>query len=348
MQMLDSACERLRDVLQDIAVHIQIESNFCISHPKYESLQPPSEVVSRLQQLPGERQNHYLNLQMRNFLYRVYYNGSLETTFASVGVEDNIVREQYLKFYERLHNSNSGQGYFDSDWRVLRQESNGNLAVRKNGLTLQIERVSHLQLVSAIVGDTVAIRMPRNLIEPGFYVAVGNAGLVERANNCQKSVQIYFNVSSEGAIALMRSITQQLNSICIPFTFKVLANLFEYGRYDSGILCIERDNYPQVRSVLQSTYAENKLHFQLQVPLFTKQLMPGLSLAEEPDYKFTVKEDFGKNRCQIVANGLIEVWQKGNESIHNRLVSICKQFSLLGISLQSPYLNPKSEDIYTF
>lgn len=52
------------------------------------------------------------------------------------------------------------------------------------------------------------------------------------------------------------------------------------------------------------------------------------------------------NRCQIVANALLEAWQQGEESPEARMISILQHFSLLGIELQRPYLNANSEDIY--
>jgi coenzyme F420-reducing hydrogenase delta subunit len=52
------------------------------------------------------------------------------------------------------------------------------------------------------------------------------------------------------------------------------------------------------------------------------------------------------NRCQIVANALLEAWQQGNNSMHERMRAIELHFTRLGIDLQRPYLNPYSEDIY--
>jgi len=94
----------------------------------------------------------------------------------------------------------------------------------------------------------------------------------------------------------------------------VLYNPSDYGRYDSGVLYFEKSNYQAFRQILQTVYTENKSYFQAEVPLFTKLLAPGLALAEEPDRKFTIQESFGMNRCQIVANGLLEARQKGDES----------------------------------
>lgn len=81
------------------------------------------------------------------------------------------------------------------------------------------------------------------------------------------------------------------------------------------------------------------MHFKSEIPLFTKQLAIGLGLAEEPDQKFAVQESFGMNRCQIVANGLLEAWYQGDDLPEVRMQAILGQFSHLGIELQRPYVN---------
>lgn len=363
MQLLDSlpsqlpasAPNQVLDSLQDIATNLQIQSSFCISHPAYKPLELPPEAVARFQRIPLELQNKYLSLQLQSFLYGIYYNGSMQAALAPDANSDDLALHQNLEnntflgvdleFYDRLHKSNTGEGYFDPGWQVLRQEPDGSLAVKKGGLTLHIERDRHLQSTeqSTAVGDSVAIRMPRNLVQNGFYMAVSNAG----SDTHPQTVRVYFNLSPEGAVAVMENLTQQLNEIRIPFTFKVLYNPSDYGRYDSGVLYFEKSNYEAVRQVLQTVYAENQLHFRTEVPLFTKLLAPGLALAEEPDCKFAAVESFGMNRCQIVANGLLEAQQNGDESPESRMVYICQHFSLLGIDWQRSYLNANSEDIYT-
>jgi len=354
-QPLAAAPDRVLESLQDIASNVQIQSDFCISHPAYKPLELPAEMVSRFQRIPLELQHKYLSLQLQGFLYGIYYNGSMRTALAldasstALALHQNLENNTFLgvdlEFYDRLHNSNSGEGYFDSGWSVLRQESDGSLAVAKGGLTLHIERERHLQPTeqSAAVGDSVAIRMPCNLVQNGFYMAVSNAG----PDTHPQTVRVYFNLSPQGAVAVMGSLTRQLNETTIPFTFKVLYNPSDYGRYDSGVLYFERSNYKAVRQVLEAVYSENQLHFRTEVPLFTKLLAPGLALAEEPDCKFAAVESFGMNRCQIVANGLLEARATGDESPEGRLAYIHQQFSLLGIDWQRSYLNANSEDIYT-
>lgn len=359
-QQPDSASQLLLDTLQDIVSNVQIHSNFCIRHPNYKPLELPDEVVVRFQRMPADIQNKYLSLQLRSFLYGIYYNGSMRSLFALDTDSDSLALHQDLEnntrlgvdiaFYEQLHSCNGGTGYFDPGWHVVRQESDRTLAVTKGGLTLHIEPEKHLQLAkNAAIGELVAIQMPRNLVQNGFYVAVGNAGSRSDSHPDREPeiVRIYFNFSPSGAVAVMGSLTRELNNILIPFTFKTLYNPGDYGRYDSGVLYFEKSNYEAVRQVLETVYAQTKAHFHADVPLFTKFLAPGLGLAEEPDRKFADQESFGMNRCQIVANGLLEAWHSLNDSPQGRMTSILKQFSLLGIELLRSYLNANSVDIYT-
>ncbi|BAY09983.1 T3SS effector HopA1 family protein [Calothrix sp. NIES-2098] len=349
---------RLLDVLQDIVRKIEIKSDFSIHHLDYKPLELPSQIIERFQKMPTQMQQKYLSLQLRSFLYGIYYNGSMRTALALNGegntlpldLENNTVLGIDISFYEQLHESNCGEGYFDPGWTVIREEIDGTLAVTKGGLRLHIQRNKHLQAIeqAAVVNDLVAIRMPKNRVQNGFYMAVGNLGFPGLTNpkNSQATVRIYFNLTPEGAVEVMRSLTQRLNDLAISFSFKVLYNPKDYGRHDSGVLYFDKSDYQVVKEVLEIVYRENKLHFQPEVPLFTMQLQPGLGLAEEPDQKFAEHESFGMNRCQIVANGLLAAWYQGDNSPAGRIQAIRQEFSRLGINLQRTYLNANSEDIY--
>lgn len=355
MQLLSSPSPQLKnspliETLQEIAQTVEVRPNFCICHPHYKPLELPAEAIARFQRVPAELQQKYLNLQLQNFLYGIYYNGSLRShlalnsdhTVKHQNLENNTFLGVDLQFYDRLHESNSGTGYFDASWQILRQESDGSLAVTRGGLVLHIDRARHLQPEERIatIGDTVTIRLPRNLMQSGFYVAVGNAG---HDHSTDTIVRIYFNLTSEGAIALMANLTQTLNEQAIPFTFKVLYNPADYERHDSGVLYFAKSDYPKVRPLLQRVYADHQTAFRPEVPLFTKQLAPGLALAEEPDRKFATQESFGMNRCQIVANGLFNAQADSAEA---RLAAILQSFAIAEISLEHPFLNPNTQDTY--
>jgi HopA1 effector protein family len=352
--------EKLLNVLQDIANKIEIQSKFSVHHPDYKPWELSTEGIDRLQQMPQALQRKFLSLQLRSFLYGIYYNGAMRSVLAPetdekappLDLENNMVLGVDVKFYQRLHDSNRGIGYFEPGWRILRAEKDGSLAVTKGSLRLHLDREKHLQPSeqAVIEGDSVAIRLPKNRLQRGFYIAVGNAG-VHHLNSSEIepiTVRIYFNLTSEGAVAIMDSLTRQLNEVEVPFSFKVLYNPKDYDRYDSGVLYFDKRDYGLVREVLQPLYRKNESHFKPNVPLFTLELAPGLGLAEEPDKKFEEQESFGTNRCQIVANGLLEAWYQGDNSTTGRMQSILKEFSHVGIDWQHAHLNAGSEDIYTW
>lgn len=358
-QLPTSVPVRLLNALEDIVQHVQIHANFCIHHPNYKPFELPDDVALRFQQTPPDLRDKFLSLQVRSFIYGLYYNGSLQTVLApendlnsrvlQQNLENNTLLGVDLEFYERLHQSNCGQGYFDPGWQVRRQEEDGSLAVFKHDLTLHIERDRHLHPseLAAKPGDSVAILLPKNLVQNGFYMAIGNAGSETHATLHPNIVRIYFNLSPAGAVAMMAGLTQQLNQAQIPFSFKALYNPSEYRRHDSAVLYFDRHHYETVRQVLQPLYKKHSAHFHEATPLFTKTLAPGLALAEEPAQKLAAQESFGMNRCQLIANGLLLARLSGDESPEKRMAAILEQFALLEIALESPYLNPRSEDIYT-
>ncbi|MBU7584484.1 MAG: hypothetical protein KAF91_16490 [Nostoc sp. TH1S01] len=362
MQMLDSLATQFSEIpaslqtsLQDIVSNIEIESAYCIKHPNYKPLQLPESAISRFQQLPAALQKKFLSMQMRGFLYGIYYNGSLKSSLAANTESDTVALNQNLEnntllgvdvaFYDRLHESNQGDGYWYYNWQVVKENLDDTLAVQKDGLTLHIERSRHLlphnQYPS--VGKYVAVKMPKNLVQNGFYMAVANAGT---ATNRDRLVRVYFNLTPEGAVAVMNTLTTQLNFLEIPFSFKALYNPSEYERYDSAVFYFDKNDYEAVHSVLERVYAECQSYFQPDVPLFTKFIAPGLAIAEEPNHRFTEQESFGTHRCQIIANGLLDAWEQGNNTPAHRIAAILEQFSLSQVELQRPYLNANSHDIY--
>ena len=350
----------LQVILEDIVNQVEIRADFSVRHPEYKPLELPEEAIVRFQKMPEKMRQKYLSLQLRSFLYGIYYSGSMRQALAldaeennlPLDLENNTVLGVDVEFYDRIHKSNSGQGYFEPGWTILKEEDDGSLVVTKRGLKLHIERDQHLQSdeQNAVVGDIVAIKMPKNSVQNGFYVSVGNSRLDKNINPTDKFtlVRIYFNLTADGAVAVMGSLTQQLNQQKIPFDFKVLYNPQDYKRHDSGVLYFDKNDYELVHQILQDVYQENQSHFKPEVPLFTLELAPGLALAEEPDQKFAEIESFGMNRCQIIANGLLEAWYQNKNLPDEKMQSIFEQFTLSGIDLNRTYLNANSEDIYRY
>ncbi|MEM9922549.1 MAG: T3SS effector HopA1 family protein [Cyanobacteria bacterium P01_D01_bin.50] len=352
----------LSNTLFDISSNLQIEYNFCINHPGYETFSLPPLIAETIQRSSRQLQDKYLTLLLRNFLYGIYYNNSLQSVLAANNINPNLLLHQDLEnncvfeidwqFYNQLHENNRGTGYLDSGWQVLRKEPDGSLAVTKDGLTLHVEE-NHLEptALSSRVDDLISIRLPKNRLNNGFYLAISNSAK-QQQDDLQNNwgnlevISIFFNINPQGAIALMDSLTQQLNAAEISFNFQVPHHPSGCDRYDSGILNFERQDYPRIQELLKDIYTEHQSYFQPEIPLFTKFLAPGLSLAEQPTQKTLNKQSFGVNRCQIMANALFEAWEKGIDSSEEKVNMIRQHFAWKSIDLEFPYLNPYSEDIY--
>jgi hypothetical protein len=345
----------LTSALADIANNVEIRDDFSIHHPRYQPLEIPSEAVDRFQQMPEQIKQKFLSLQVRSFLYGIYYNGSMQSSLAldadpqklSLDLENNSIMGIDTAFFQRLHNANCSEGFFDRGWQILAVADDDTLVVKKGELRLYVEREKYLTEVErhAQIGDIVAIKMPKNWMQSGFYMAVGNKGF-SHPQPSDVLVRIYFNLTPDGSVAVMESLTKGLNEVDIPFSFKVLYNPQDYNRYDSGVLYFDRQDYPTVMEVIHSFYNLHKSHFKSEIPLFTKQLAIGLGLAEEPDRKFAERESFGMNRCQIVANGLLLAYQEGYSATPQILETILAQFTATGICIETPYLNDRSTDVY--
>jgi HopA1 effector protein family len=343
-------------VLEDIAQNIEIRDDFSIHHPDYKPLEIQPEAVARFQQMPEPIKQKFLSSQLCSFLYGIYYNGSMRSQLAldpavsapPPNLENNLLMGIDMAFFQRLHDANCGEGYFSEGWLILKAETDDdNLVIKNGGLRFHIQREQHLRAAErqAKVGDIVAIKVPKNRIQNEFYVAIGNLGFSSPAE-VDVLVRIYFNLTPEGSVSVMESLTQQLNQAGILFSFKVLYNPQRYHRFDSGVLYFDKADYQVVSLILAAIHSEHRAHFGLETPLFTKQLATGISLAEEPDLKFAQSESFGMNRCQIVTDGLLKAFYSGQDLSVERMSTILSQFSAVGIDLRHPYLNHDSENIY--
>jgi HopA1 effector protein family len=345
----------LMTVFADIARNVRIRDDFAIHHPDYKPFEIPPEAVTRFQQMPDQIKQKFLSLQLRSFLYGIYYNGSMRSALAvdapshsiQLDLENNMFMGIDMTFFQQLHDSNCGTGYFDPDWTILTAVDDCSLVVKKGGLRLHIDREQHLTAAQqqSQVGEVVAIKLPKNMMQNGFYMAVGDLGF-NRQQAVDTLVRIYFSLTADGAIAVMNSLTQMLNESKIIFSFKVLYNPQDYQRFDAGVLYFDKQDYPAVSDILALIHTQHQSYFLPHIPLFTKQIAIGLGLAEEPDLKFVERESFGMNRCQIVADGLLTAFYEGQDADAERMSAILAQFSKVGIDLQHPYLNTDSKNIY--
>jgi uncharacterized protein with GYD domain len=59
-------------------------------------------------------------------------------------------------------------------------------------------------------------------------------------------------------------------------------------------------------------------------------------------------ESFGTSRCRLLAEAIWTAFTQGVHEERARLEIVARHFEKSGISLEAPYLNPGSQDRYTF
>ncbi len=335
------------EIIADIVEKIEIGLDFTVRHPDYLPLELSAAALDRLKRITPELQAKYLTVQVQNYLYDIYFDRSaialkeLELTAQQpVTVENNTVDGIDVAFHQLLQKSNTSNGYFDPDWRIVGEADNDELIVVKDGLNLHINKSQHLAKDSkkSGIGDLVSIYLAHNLAGQDTYIMVGNFGRPDRAS----SVELYFNFTPDAAVAIATKLTRELNKLGIPFQFAILHNPELFSRTDGGTLWLPQAGYLAAKTALTQIYSAQQANFSPQVPLFTKQLAPGLGLAEVP----TTPGSFGMQRCELLATGLLAAIEQDRASATDKLTTIRQQFTIAGIDWLHPYLNPAAVDCY--
>jgi class II lanthipeptide synthase len=247
-----------------------------------------------------------------------------------------------LQFVRALSDVNHGVDHYDPGWCILSASGNS-LTIVKDSLRL-IADVGDCQSDGPIVeGATVSLRTSKECfgMTPGFYLVVGSrAGAVKGSANTL--VRLYWNVTPGGAIKLVDQLTQLLNHREIAFRLKVLRDPTAYQRCDAAVLYLSKEAALCIWDEVSQTYESVSQCIKNYIPAMTKQLAPGLGLAEDPGSSTS----FGLHRCGLIGEGLVRAAQEKIRARSGRLKFISNRFAEEGVDVARPYLNRGSEDDY--
>ena len=278
-------------------------------------------------------------------MYDIYFDRSLLNLQATEvaervisSVKAQIIDGVDIDFYQRLQQSNTSLGYRDLNWQIIAETENRELIVVKDGLHLHISRQQHLppEFKQANIGETTSIYLPHNLVDRDTYISVGSYGSPQQS----LSVQLYFNFTPDAAVAIVRQLTSALNELKIPFQFAILHDPALFYRCDCGTLWLDRANYAIVRSSLTEIYQAYQTEFSPPVPLFTKLLAPGLSIAEVP----ASGSSFGMQRCELLARGLFTACELAQAT--DKIATVERVLTAAGVDLAQPHLDSATRDCY--
>ena len=242
-----------------------------------------------------------------------------------------------------LSAANLGSGHWQAGWEVESVEG-GNALMTRDGLRMLIETGDQDAApgTSILPGAMLRVRVPKELRTaiPGFYLAVGDDDM--GSDPVGEIVRWYWNLDPGGAVEVTRLLTGRLNAAGLPFQLKCLTDPAQYWRCDAVVLYVRKDDHAAVVEVVQAVHRQLLERFALQVPALSKPVATGLGVAEDPGSG----QSFGTHRCHVLADGIIRAVELRRRSLAERLAVITECFKDADISLEQPYLNPESQDIY--
>lgn len=175
--------------------------------------------------------------------------------------------------------------------------------------------------------------------QPAWYHVYGSDGIPAYTT---RVLRCYWNVSAEGAIPLLATLTKTLNARRIPFQFKTLNDPQLYERADSAVLYLPAFTWHRARGAITDVHALVKPYLRAPTPLFTRRLAAGLGAAEDPAVPGT---SFGTHRSNILAAALWDAWERQLEA-EDRIAHLLASWTTAGLSLEHPHLNPGSSSEY--
>jgi hypothetical protein len=333
--------------LEDVVENLQITPDLTISYRDREPVTIESHLHGYLNQIPLVDRDRYLAAKLQKYLYSIFSSDSQpQNTKADQEATNYVNKWSRTKFYQQLLQHNQGKGYSDPDWLVVKQEANY-WHVTKNDLTLHIQ-LEHLAEPREELhpGELVAIKMPSNLVDRGFYIAVGDSGTVDAADSPEEGItQIYFNVNAAGALVLLDNLTRELNAKEISFDFRVAYDETKFDHLDSAVLNFKSSDFELVYPIVKNAYQKNQSYFQSKVPFFCQPLAPGLGLAEKPRSPSYQQKNIGQYYCGMIATAIVEKWQEDGLT-GNKLADVLNYLSLAEVDIEHLYLNPDSTKSY--
>jgi hypothetical protein len=297
--------------------------------------------------LPDNVKSSFTPMTARNYLLyhlqsKLYDNFYCTGTAVARPAEAPAYAQSAAPFIEQLSRANSGRGFLQDGWTVRGLEG-GCVALARPDLALWVPpELCERQEGRITPGMEVGLHLPKEMtaLSPGYYMAMGDQEL--EVEHFDQMLRVYWNVSSEGALALMRLITERLNMLCVPFRLKVVSSPHGFNRRDTAVLYIRKGNYGALRSILGGIYARLGDEVRHGVPALTRSLAPRLALAEDPGHG----ESYGLHRAMLVAEGLVRGFEASAVGVVERLSYVEASLVENGVDPRRPYLKPGSCDDY--
>jgi hypothetical protein len=261
----------------------------------------------------------------------------------TVAVED---RAADAALVQNLAEANCGVERWEGGWIIQQFTQNGQVLVKKGERERAAAPGAFISTIGPGMapqpGSAVLLRVPSGAlgVQPGYYFAFGET-LDELADQLSL-MRFYFNCTADGAVQLVRTLTQSLNRFQVPFQLKTPVQHALYGRTDAMVLYVGTRYFSITARIVESL--RETFSLAASTPLFAKRLWPGIAVAADPGNG----ESFGTHRCRLMAEAIVQTWRKGTQDLPSRLESLKALFASAGLDLCRPWLAPGSIDAFNY
>jgi HopA1 effector protein family len=246
-------------------------------------------------------------------------------------------------FLAQLRAANPVAARYQDGWTVMRTEATGvwiaNAAQQPRFAALN----EIVPLANAIApGLPVRLVPQRDFVTgpAGHFVIIGRPGFDPQTG---RQIRFYWNLAPDGAAPFLREVGTRLERLRIPFQAKVPVDPVRYARTDCGVLYLNDEEVEAARDAIAATYQMLRDSLRPAVPLFTREIAPGLAFAESPP----TRESFGMHRCGLIAEGLLAAEARGMREEEARLAILREHLTAYGLDLDRLERNPTSRYPYS-
>jgi hypothetical protein len=280
-----------------------------------------------------------LSGQLYEFAYsRPFPGKSSEANRAAFAVD--------LELVEAMSQANATRERWEHGWTVEQILPQGQIVARQGNHTRNvwpgqfISKDGPAAMLRAGAEISIFYARESRSLQGGFYYAFGEAA--EDYNRGFSLVRFYLNTSADGAPKFVGAVTSRLNRFHVPFRLKCATARNQFDRTDVAVIYLSRQFFPIAAELMLDVHSQIVDFLEDDVPLFSKRLAQGLSVAEDPG----TGESFGQSRCHRLAQSIWDCYQSGDQSNDGRLKRFRTLLSQSGINPDHWHLNAGSLDWY--
>ena len=168
---------------------------------------------------------------------------------------------------------------------------------------------------------------------PSFVVATGSSAT--DATSC------FLHLRPGTAPEVFARVVTALDGYGVAFRAELAGDPDACVRADAAVVTVDRGDASTLARVALRVQQRAPFALAPSAPAFTRQLAPGIALADEPGHGHGTT--FGRHRCRLVATGLVAAGHGAGLSA--RRAAVLKAFEHAGLDPAALHLNPGNREI---